>query len=221
MADREDRGEKEANEECLEALYRLEIEHEEQTVEALQANSDLAGVDIGAVLLALMAAGLVSIDGESVRLTRGGRIIGRRIYSRHEMAEGILSLLGMRKARAHEEACRLEHEVGVDAESGLADEQRSLLELFSRGAIPLTRAHEDEEYRVCLISGGGGARLRLEDMGIAPGTAVWLRTRRSGGPVEIEVQGSRLALGRGIASKVVVIPAAVYKQHVPAREGAD
>jgi len=221
MADRQERGEKEAGEECLEALYRLELEHLPQTIEALRGNSDLAGVDIGNVLLELMAAGFVTMGGEAVRFTRGGRIIGRRIYTRHELAEGIFSLLGMRKSRAHEEACRLEHEVGVDAESGLADEQRSLLELFSRGAIPLTRAQEDEEYRVCLISGGGGSRRRLEDMGIAPGTSIRLRTRRQGGPVEIEIQGSRLALGRGIASKVVVIPAAVYGRHEPSAKGAD
>jgi len=212
---------KEAMEECLEALYRLELGAQPLTVQALQGNADLAGVDIGELLLDLLASGYMTMDGEAIRLSKGGRSIGRKIYSRHELAEGVFRLLGMRKARAHQEACRIEHEVAVDAESGLQDEQRSLLELFSRGAVPLTQAEGDTEYRVCLISGGGGARRRLEDMGIAPGIPIWLRARRIGGPVEVEVQGSRLALGRGIATRVVVMPAPVYGRQQPSPKAVD
>ncbi len=208
MSDRRNRGEREVREECLEALYRLELGSQPSTVRALRDNSDLSGVAIGAVLLDLLAGGFVTMEGEAVHLARGGRSIGRKIYQRHELAEGVFRLLGMRTARAHEEACRIEHEMTIDTESGLRDERLSLLDLFSQGAIPLTQAEEDREYRVCLISGGGGARRRLEDMGIAPGTPVRLRARRAGGPVEIEVQGSRLALGRGVAARVVVMPSA-------------
>lgn len=202
---------REAKEECLEALYRLELAHEPPTVERLRANADLTGIDIGGVLLDLLAADLVALTGGLFHLTRRGSYLGSRLYSRHESAEGLLRLLGMRKARAHREACRVEHErqevsTGSDESAVLDEERSSLLILLSQGAVPLTEAREREEYRVCLVWAGGSARRRLEDLGIAPGSPIRVRARRHGGPVEVEVHGSALALGRGVAAKVVVLP---------------
>lgn len=55
------------------------------------------------------------------------------------------------------------------------------------------------------IAGGRMATKRLADLGLTPGTTVkLLRKAPLWGPVEIEVRGSRLVLGRGLASKVLV-----------------
>ncbi|MEM2319759.1 MAG: FeoA family protein [Candidatus Bathyarchaeia archaeon] len=55
--------------------------------------------------------------------------------------------------------------------------------------------------------GGFGFVRRLAEMGLTPGVEVKLiRKSPLGGPVEIEVRGVALALGRGVASKVFVKP---------------
>lgn len=57
-----------------------------------------------------------------------------------------------------------------------------------------------------VVAGYNVAR-RLADMGITPGTVVRVVRRNVlMGPVEVEVRGTRLLLGRGVAAKVLVEP---------------
>ncbi len=50
---------------------------------------------------------------------------------------------------------------------------------------------------------------RLSRLGIVPGAEVTVVSRAPvGGPVLVEVNGARVALGRGVARKVVVKPGA-------------
>jgi ferrous iron transport protein A len=64
---------------------------------------------------------------------------------------------------------------------------------------------EDTKAKVIDIQGGARIRQRLSQMGIHPGDIVTiLRYGALRGPLLIEVHGSQVALGRGIASKVVV-----------------
>jgi len=52
---------------------------------------------------------------------------------------------------------------------------------------------------------GKKASKRLADLGLKPGTEIKVRSRTLfSGPVQIEVNGSKLVLGRGLASKIVV-----------------
>jgi len=53
--------------------------------------------------------------------------------------------------------------------------------------------------------GGHGFVKRLMDMGLTPGTQVEIsKTAPFHGPVEVIVRGSRLALGRGMAERILV-----------------
>jgi len=62
-----------------------------------------------------------------------------------------------------------------------------------------------EEAEIISIFGGQMATKRLADLGLTPGTQIkLLRKAHLWGPVEIEVRGSRLVLGRGLATKVLV-----------------
>jgi ferrous iron transport protein A len=64
---------------------------------------------------------------------------------------------------------------------------------------------EDKKAKVIDIKGGAGIRQRLSQMGVHPGDIVTiLRYGALRGPLLIEVHGSQVALGRGIASKVIV-----------------
>jgi len=57
------------------------------------------------------------------------------------------------------------------------------------------------------LNGGRNLTKRLADLGISPGTFITvLRKSLFAGPVQVEVSGSRLVLGRGLASKIFVEP---------------
>lgn len=59
--------------------------------------------------------------------------------------------------------------------------------------------------KISLIRGGYNILHRLLDMGLTPGTKICaVRVAPVGGPVELSVRSSKVALGKGIASKVFV-----------------
>jgi ferrous iron transport protein A len=55
------------------------------------------------------------------------------------------------------------------------------------------------------IMGGRMATKRLADLGLTPGTGVkMVRRALFSGPIQIEVCCSRLVIGRGLASRIIV-----------------
>lgn len=71
--------------------------------------------------------------------------------------------------------------------------------------VSLDRIEENRKARVIHIQGGWGIRGRLSDMGVHPGDILTVRRYGAlGGPILIEVHGFRVALGRGIASRILV-----------------
>jgi len=76
---------------------------------------------------------------------------------------------------------------------------------LEKKAIPLTKLPVGKTAIVYQITSGHGACKRLNELGLIPGTKVELVNRISSGPVMIRVKGSKLALGRGLARKVMVV----------------
>jgi Fe2+ transport system protein FeoA len=71
--------------------------------------------------------------------------------------------------------------------------------------ISLIKLKLEEKGIIQSVMGGWRAKKRLADLGLTPGTEIKaLNKAPFWGPVEIEVKGSKLVLGRGIASKVLV-----------------
>ncbi|MBN2104502.1 ferrous iron transport protein A [bacterium] len=69
----------------------------------------------------------------------------------------------------------------------------------------LARIHSGQSVRVTGIQGGWHMRQRLNQMGIHIGDT--LRVRQTGafhGPMLIEIHGSQVALGCGMARKIMV-----------------
>ena len=82
-------------------------------------------------------------------------------------------------------------------------------------SMPLIHLKEGERGVIAFISGShrhrhgrhhrGRAAQRLMDMGLTPGTEVRVvQSAPFRGPLEISVRGSRLVIGRGLASKIHV-----------------
>ncbi len=54
------------------------------------------------------------------------------------------------------------------------------------------------------INGGRGLKSKLYSMGLVPGTRLTVLNANGGGPIMIRVRDSRLAIGRGMADKILV-----------------
>ncbi|MCW3995385.1 MAG: metal-dependent transcriptional regulator [Candidatus Bathyarchaeota archaeon] len=71
--------------------------------------------------------------------------------------------------------------------------------------VALSELKAGQTGKIGFIRGGHTVLQRLLDMGLTPGTKVTLiRAAPFEGPIEVFVRGSKLAIGRGIASKVFV-----------------
>jgi len=71
--------------------------------------------------------------------------------------------------------------------------------------ITLDSIGENKKAKVVSISGGWGIRQRLGCLGIHPGDIITIKKSAiMRGPILISVHGNQVALGRGVARKVMV-----------------
>ena len=70
--------------------------------------------------------------------------------------------------------------------------------------IPLAMVRPGETVKVSSVRAGWGLLRRLADMGLTSGTRIRVINSQMPGPVLIDLRGSRLALGRGVAQKILV-----------------
>jgi len=61
-----------------------------------------------------------------------------------------------------------------------------------------------EMVTVVGVRAGWGLTRRLADMGLVPGTTLRVINSQMPGPIIVEVRGSRLVFGYGIAQKIMV-----------------
>ena len=76
---------------------------------------------------------------------------------------------------------------------------------LKRDMMPLSMATQGDTVEVAMVRAGWGLQRRLADMGLTPGVKVSLLSSHKPGPVVIDVRGSRLALGYGVAHKIMVV----------------
>ena len=69
--------------------------------------------------------------------------------------------------------------------------------------ILLTMAIPGQELTLIDINGGRGIRSKLYSMGLIPGVKLSV-VGGNGGPIMIALNDTRLALGRGMAEKIIV-----------------
>jgi len=70
--------------------------------------------------------------------------------------------------------------------------------------MPLTMATPGEAVSVVNVRAGRGLARKLADMGLLPGTKIRVVNSMKPGPLIIDLRGSRLALGYGMAQKIMV-----------------
>jgi len=160
---------------------------------------------------AALQRGLVLKTENGVRLTEEGEALVRkhreeyvhRIYVHgRSLADRIRGVLEGRVTDWHGHW----HRHGFDDES-IHDFYRSMENLQGRieDAVSLADLPQGEKCTVVLAAGGRGMVRRLAEMGLTPGTEVRVvRSAPMHGPIEVSVRGVSLALGRGIAVRVLV-----------------
>jgi len=77
--------------------------------------------------------------------------------------------------------------------------------MLHKNSIPLTEAPIGCLLTLATIQGGQKFRRRLVELGLTPGISLKV-LQDSGGPLILAVRDSRLAIGRGMAEKMTVVP---------------
>jgi ferrous iron transport protein A len=70
--------------------------------------------------------------------------------------------------------------------------------------MSLNETRKGEQVILESIDGGYAVNKKLRDMGLTPGVPMTVLSAPSFGPMIVQVRGTRLALGRGILSKIIV-----------------
>ena len=70
--------------------------------------------------------------------------------------------------------------------------------------IPLTMVPQGKKVKVISLAGGRGLWKHLADMGLDIGSEIEVLNRGTSGPLVIGVKETRLAVGFGMAGKIIV-----------------
>jgi DtxR family Mn-dependent transcriptional regulator len=99
-------------EEYLEEMYRLEKDREGITTKGLAKSLRIKMPSVSEMLSKMGNMGLVEHEtrGE-IRLTKKGRMIGKRVYGKFIRIRELLMDIGMKEKGAEREACILEHAI--------------------------------------------------------------------------------------------------------------
>jgi ferrous iron transport protein A len=73
-----------------------------------------------------------------------------------------------------------------------------------RGAFPLTLAGEGERVCIATLGGGRGFLFKMTEMGLPVGSELTVVQRDGGGSIVVARNDTRIALGAGMAHRVMV-----------------
>jgi ferrous iron transport protein A len=74
-----------------------------------------------------------------------------------------------------------------------------------KNMMPLSMASSGDVVEVATVRAGWGLQRRLADLGLIAGVKVRVISRGRPGQIVLDIRGSRLALGHGVAAKIMVV----------------
>ena len=69
--------------------------------------------------------------------------------------------------------------------------------------IPLSSLRDGERAQITAVTGGRTVNLRMNELGFTTGSKFKVIRNVGGGPIMIELKAGKIALGRGIATKIM------------------
>jgi DtxR family Mn-dependent transcriptional regulator len=209
-------------EEVLEFIWS-EREEGRDSIERLLKIEEVVESGAGPETLKEMeTAGLVSLKGDSVKLTRSGEDLSRNAIRRHRLAERLLtSVLELDPEIAEKTACDFEHSLSPlvtdsictllahppTCPHGLQIPRGECCEATHKTIEPLVKSLKElevgESGRIIFVLSKSHARLdRLSTMGIVPGSVV--RLHQKSPAFVIEIGETTLALDPDIVGEIYV-----------------
>ncbi len=223
----------ESTEEYLEAIYSYNEKGELAKNSELAKRLRVSPPSVTQMMQKLSEDGLIEYQPyKGAALTGRGMAYARKVVRKHRLLERFLhDVLKLNGNKVHNEACRLEHSLSDETAAALCkslenpdtcpDDEKPIppctLDVENceeceekRSKNPkllaeLSHLKPGEEGVVSFVRGGTKACQRLLDMGLTRGTNVKvLNAAPFQGPIEVQVRGTNLALGRGLAGHVFI-----------------
>ena len=86
------------------------------------------------------------------------------------------------------------------------DNENQEIDPVMKPAMPLAMASAGEKLRIVSVAGGRGVHHRLASMGLNVGSEIEVIKKGFPGPFLVSAGDTRLAIGAGIAHKIMVLP---------------
>ncbi len=209
-----------AFEEYCEAIYEL---HEDD-VEVIQARIaerlEISRPAVSEMIRRLDGAGLVSIDGGSIRLTTAGNTLAEQVVRRHRLAERFLTdILQLSWADAHTEAGKWEHVISEPVEKAMmrvlgdpttcphgnpipgsdysAPSTIALDGLEPGSSFTVARIPEELEFAPGLLK-------YLEEAAVVPGQSGTITAASPDGTLTLDIDGRPVGIGSFASSRILV-----------------
>ncbi len=217
-------------EEYLEAVFRLqEKSGSARTNELVKMMKVAPGTVTNTIERLEKESLLTHVPYKGVRLTEKGRSIALRVLKKHRLCERLLTdILDVEWGKAHDYACKLEHDVSDDLalkiekalkspetcpHGNLIDTESS--RHLSMKSEPLTESNVREKVLITKIVDEQSDLLQyLDTLGLHPGNSLEVVEKAPfDGPITVRIGGRAHALSRQIASMIHVRKVEPQRKH--------
>jgi len=213
-------------EQYVKVIHRLTEEGGSAKTSDIASALGIAPASVTEMLQKLSSQGYLKYEpyrGASLRPK--GRRLGRRLARKHRLLECFLQdFMGIGGRAGHEQACKMEHVLSDEAESGLCRmmqhpaacpqgrripkcDRRISCEKCTQFTVPLSQLSEGQSATISHIASSDRSELcRLLSMGFVPGSEVKVERRlKGGGPIVVDIAGTKVAVASSVGQKLHVM----------------
>ncbi len=210
--------EDEPRQEYLEAIYGLVEDGGEASTGAIAKALDVKPGSVTEMLRKLDREGYVTYRPYArVELTGKGLKEAVNVKRKHRLLERFLhDVLKVGKDSVHRQACLMEHGLSDDAADALnrflgspkrcPDDGKRIPAALKGRTASLAELPGGSAGVVASLDGGADFKERVRGIGLTEGRSVTVVAKEPfGGPVVVKAGNSRVTVGRGMASKIMVM----------------
>lgn len=208
-----------AMQDYLEVILELSEREAVVRVTDIAAQLNIAKASVAQAVGKLKELGLVLQENYGpVELTASGRKAALQVQQWHRTLRLFLvEVLGVDPVIAEKDACLMEHAVSSETMEKLVEflkaadhiknsvNEGGIKAMESLATHKLSEMHLGDQGKVTRIVAAGSARRRILEMGVTPGTDIYVKGMAPlGDPMEILVKGYRLSLRKEEAENIIV-----------------
>lgn len=205
-----------SKEDYLKTIYHLQ-KNKNRAVQSVELAKDLniSKASVNEMVKKLAHAGLIEYKlYSSINLTKKGIEEAEKVIYKHKILEGFLSkILGIKKNKVHDEADKLEHDVSKESVEKLEKLLKDPKTCPQGDRIPNSNKKTCLLGNICVNKEATILFTKIKDkqvlerinsIGLVPETKIKVLNKIKKGPIELQVKGFKVALGKDICSKIYV-----------------